>query len=127
MLAGYYFHLEPGNSFAGGGIWMPMPEELKKIRQEIDYNFAVFKKILGAKKFKSVYGDLSRDAEYLLSRVPKGYEPGNPAAEYLKLKSYIAMIEVKDADLVSKDLVKKTVLTFDALQPLIEFINESIN
>jgi uncharacterized protein (TIGR02453 family) len=126
-LAGYYFHLEPGASFAGGGIWMPLPEDLKKIRQEIDYNLASFKKILAAKKFKSVYGDLSRDPEYLLSRVPKGYEPENPAAEFLKLKSLIAGIHIKDVELGSKDLLKKTAAAFDALQPLIEFINESIS
>ena len=125
--AGYYFHLEPGGSFAGGGIWMPMPDELKKVRQEIDYNFADFKKIIGSKKFKSVYGDLSKSAEYTLSRVPKGYEPDNPAAEYLKLKSYVAMVKITDADLSSKMLVKKTIAAFEALQPLIEFINESMN
>ena len=124
--AGYYFHLEPGQSFAGGGIYMPMPDELKKVRQEIDYNFADFKKIINSKKFRAVYGDLDKSAEFLLSRVPKGYEPGNPAAEYLRLKSYIAMVGFKEADLGSKDLVKKTVAAFEALQPLIEFINESI-
>ncbi len=36
--AGYYFHLQPGgNSFVGGGLWMPNVPELKKLRQEIDY------------------------------------------------------------------------------------------
>jgi uncharacterized protein (TIGR02453 family) len=124
--AGYYFHLEPGNSFTGGGIWMPEPPELKKVRQEIDYNFADFKKIIGLKKFKSVYGDLSKSDEYMLSRVPKGYEVDNPAAEYLKMKSYVAMIKISDADLASKDLVKKTVAAFEALQPLLEFINNSM-
>lgn len=124
--AGYYFHLEPGAAFMGGGIWMPMPDELKKVRQEIDYNFADFKKIFGAKKFKSVYGDLSKSGEYTLSRVPKGYEPDNPAAEYLKLKSYVAMVQISDADLASKDLVKKMIAAFEALQPLIEFVNKSI-
>ncbi len=124
--AGYYFHLEPGQAFAGGGIYMPMPEDLKKVRQEIDYNFADFKKIIGSKKFKSVYGDLDRSKEFLLSRVPKGYEPDNPAAEYLKFKSYVAIVALKDANLSSKDLVKKTVETFVALQPLIAFINNSL-
>jgi uncharacterized protein (TIGR02453 family) len=121
--AGYYFHLEPGSCFAGGGLYIPMPDELKKIRQEIDYNFAEFKKIIGSKKFKSVYVDLDKSAEFMLSRVPKGYEPGNPAAEYLRLKSYIAMVKINDADLGSKDLVKKVVSAFEALQPLILFIN----
>ena len=125
--AGYYFHLEPGQSFAGGGIWMPMPEDLKKVRQEIDYNYSNFKKIISSKKFKAMYGDLSNEAAYKLSRVPKGYEPGNPAAEYLKLKSFVAMVSLKDTDLTAKDLVKKTASAFEALQPLIEFINAAIS
>ena len=125
--AGYYFHLEPGQCFVGGGIYQPMPEELKKVRQEIDYNFNDFKKIIGSKKFKAFYGDLDKSSEFLLSRVPKGYEADNPAADYLRLKSYIAFVQLSDADLTSKDLLKKTSEAFTVLQPLIDFINESLN
>jgi len=124
--AGYYFQYQPGRCFAGGGLWMPMPPELSKVRQEIDYNFNEFKKIIGSKKFKSVYGDLSRDAEYVLTRVPKGYETDNPAAEYLKLKSFVSLVFFKDADATSKDLTKKVLTAFETLQPLVEFINRSI-
>lgn len=127
IYAGYYFHCEPGQCFVGGGLWMPMPPELNKVRQEIDYNLAVFKKIITSKKFKSVYKDLSHDPEYILSRVPKGYEPDNPAAEYLKMKSFVTMTSLNDSDLTSKDLVKKTTTAFEALQPLIGFINESLH
>jgi uncharacterized protein (TIGR02453 family) len=126
LFGGYYFHCEPGRAFTGGGLWMPMPPELNKVRQEIDYNFADLKKIINSKKFKSLYKDLSRDAEYVLTRVPKGYEPSNPAAEYLKLKSFVALFSLKDSDLTAKDLVKKTVAAFEALQPLLSFINEAI-
>jgi len=126
VFGGYYFHCQPGQSFAGGGLWMPMPPELSKVRQEIDYNFGAFKKIISSKKFKAVYDDLSRDAEYILSRVPKGYVADNPAAEYLKLKSFVTMIPVKDTELTSKDLSKKVLTAFEALQPLLEFINLSI-
>lgn len=124
--AGYYFHLEPGASFTGGGLYMPAPEELRKMRQEIDYNLEGFSNIVKSKKFKSVYGDLDRSAELILSRVPKGYDPANPAADYLKLKSYIAMIPLTDTDLTSKDLVKKTIGAFAALQPLVEFVNHTL-
>jgi len=125
--SGYYFHLQPGKSFVGGGLYMPMPEELKKVRQEIDYNFDRFKKITGSKKFKSFYEDLDKSDEFSLSRVPKGYEADNPAAEYLRLKSYIAFVRVSDAELTSKILIKKTLLAFETLQPLNEFINEAVN
>jgi uncharacterized protein (TIGR02453 family) len=122
---GYYFHLEPGGSFAGGGIYMPPADQLAKLRQEIDYNYPAFTKIIKGKKFKSIFGELDRSDEYLLTRVPRGYEADNPAADYLRLKSYIAMIKINDADLTSKNLMKKTMDAFDALLPLLNFINES--
>ena len=125
-IPGYYFHLEPGNSFAGGGLYNRMTEELKKVRQEIDYNLDAFKRIIGSKKFREVYGGLSKDAEYVLSRVPKGYEADNPAAEFLKMKSFVAMTPIKDAELSSKDLLKKVSTAFETLQPMLTFINQSI-
>ncbi len=124
--AGYYFHLEPGGSFTGGGLYGPTTEELKKTRQEIDYNFDDFKKIVAGGKFKKLYGELDKSKEFMLMCAPRGYAEDHPASEYLKLKSYIAMIELKDTDLVSKDLVKKTVAAFEALQPLITFLNEAL-
>ena len=126
MFGGYYFHCEPGKTFIGGGLWMPMAPELSKMRQEIDYNLAEFIKIVTSKKFKSVFKELSRDDEYVLSRVPKGYESTNPAAEYLKLKSFVGGANLKDADLMSKDLVKKTTTVFETIRPLISFLNEAI-
>jgi uncharacterized protein (TIGR02453 family) len=124
---GYYFHCQPGRCFVGGGLWMPMPPDLNKVRQEIDYNFSEFKKILSSKKFKSLYGDLSRDKEYVLTRVPKGYDADNPAAEYLKMKSFVSMASLKDADITSKDLLNKTVTAFETLQPLIDFVNHALD
>lgn len=125
-LAGYYFHLEPGSSFIGGGLWMPMPKELAQVRQEIDYCFAEFKKITGAASFKKSYVEISQGEEYKLQRVPKGYEADNPAAEFLKLKSFTAMRAVTDKELTTPDLVKNSVAALKALQPLIEFINRAI-
>jgi uncharacterized protein (TIGR02453 family) len=125
-MAGFYIHIEPGGIFAGGGMYMPMPDELKKVRQEIDYNFSDFKKIISSKKFKTVYGDLDRNAEYTLSRVPKGYEPENPAADYLKLKSFVAVINLKDTDATGAAFKKQVLTAFEALQPLNDFLNEAV-
>ncbi|MBC7850760.1 MAG: DUF2461 domain-containing protein [Chitinophagaceae bacterium] len=126
MLGGYYFHLEPGKSFAGGGMYVPPADYLRKVRQEIDYNFEDFKKLVQSKKFKAVYGGLDHSAEYSLSRIPKGYEPGNAAAEFLKLKSYIAFVEIPDTDLTSPALLKKTLQAFETLQPVLQFLNASV-
>ena len=126
MKAGYYIHCEPGAGFVAGGIYMPMPDDLKKLRQEIDYNFDEFKKIIHHKNFKSLFGDLSMDGGMKLSRPPKSYDETNPAIEYLKLKSFIATTKLSDADLSSKDLPKKILTAFDAIQQLVAFANRAI-
>src|SRR6476661_5216888 len=89
IYAGYYFHLEPGKSFVGGGLWMPEPVLVKNVRQEIDYNWDEFKSIISQKKFKTIYGDVYKGTDVSLSKNPKGYEKDNPALDYLKLKSFI--------------------------------------
>jgi len=126
IFGGYYFHCEPGGeSFVGGGLWVPMPPELKKVRQEIDYCFDEFKKIIFSKKFKTIYGDLYRGDDMSLVKVPQGFEKDNPAADYIKLKSFISMKSLTDKDILSKDLVKITTDAFETLYPLLQFINRS--
>ena len=50
---GYYFHIEPGNSFVAGGFWGPEPADLKRIRDEFAYDAAPFRKLLKSKSFTS--------------------------------------------------------------------------
>ena len=125
--AGYYFHCEPGQSFAGGGLWMPEAAQLKKLRQEIDYNWEEFQQIIKEKSFKKTFGDLYLGDELRLSTMPKGYEKDNPAAAYLKLKCFIAETTFADEELTRSDLHKKTIAAFKALQPLLHFINRSMD
>lgn len=127
IFAGYYFHLEPGGkSFAGGGLWMPTPDGLKKIRQEIDYCLPEFEKIIHAAPFKKQYGELEREKGQVLVNIPKGYEKDNPAAEYLKLKSFIGTKIIPDKMLTSPDLLDEVTNAFKALHPLLQFINRSL-
>jgi uncharacterized protein (TIGR02453 family) len=124
--AGYYFHLEPGNSFIGGGMWMPEAPALKNMRQEVDYNWEEFQGLLQEKNFKKVYGDVYKGTDVSLATMPKGYDKENPAAEYLRLKSFIAEAKVDDQELTKATLHKKTVAAFEALQPMLNFINRTI-
>jgi len=124
--AGYYFHLQPGgNSFIGGGLWMPESNELKKLRQEIDYCFPEFKKILNAPAFKKNYSELEKDEKQMLVNIPKGYDKENPAADFLRMKSFIATRNLSDEAILSPTLMKEAVASFKVLMPLIKFINRS--
>lgn len=123
-LPGYYFHFEPGQSFAAGGLYMPMPPELAKVRQEIDYNFDEWKKIVSNKTFKKYFNKV--DGIEVLSRPPKGYADDNPAIEYLKMKSFLVERPLSDADLLDKNLVKEIAKSFEAMKPMIDFLNHSL-
>jgi uncharacterized protein (TIGR02453 family) len=123
--AGYYFHLEPGASFIGGGLWMPEAPDLQKIRQEIDYSFKEFKGIIGNAKFKNTFGDLTSEAK--LSRPPKGYDIDNPAIEFLKLKSFTAIVPIADKDVLDVNIVEQSLTVFKTLSPLVQFLNRAID
>lgn len=126
IYAGYYFHLQPeGNSFIGGGLWHPEAGELKKLRQEIDYCFPEFKKIINAPSFKKNYRELERDENQMLVNVPKGYDKENPAAQFLKMKSFVATKKIPDENLLSPKLNHEIIQSFKVLLPLITFINRA--
>ena len=126
MRGGYYIHCESGASFVERRIYMPMPDDLKKLRQEVDYCFDEFKKIISSKNFKSVYGELYAGDDMKLSRPPKGYDENNPAIEFIKLKSFIATAKIADADLTSGEFSKKVLNAFAAVQPLVAFVNRAM-
>ena len=105
---------------------MPDAPALKTVRQEIDYNWDEFKNIVSAKEFKTTYKDIYKGSDQSLSTVPKGYDKDNPAMDYLKLKSFIGETKIADEELIKATLHKKTVTAFKALQPLLNFINRTI-
>ncbi len=123
--AGYYFHLQPGKSYVAGGFYSPMPQELAKIRQEIDYSFDEWKKIINNKNFKKHFPGGVDGIEFL-ARPPKGYDENNPAINYLKMKHFIVSKPFSDAALQSKTLVKDIAKVFETMKPMIDFLNRSI-
>ena len=124
--AGYYFQLDAEKSFLCGGCWSPEAPDLKKIRQEIDYNLEDFNRIMRHKKMVSRYAGFEADKDAVLTRPPKGYEPDNPAIEYLKRKSFVARRYVDDAVLTDRQLTNQVVSDFQVLSPMIHFINQAL-
>ncbi|HEY4335162.1 MAG TPA: DUF2461 domain-containing protein [Puia sp.] len=123
--AGYYLHIEPGGSMAGGGLWMPQAPELSKVRQEIDYSLAEWTKILGDRNFKKNFAE-GLGQEDMLTRPPKGYDDQNPAIEYLKLKSFIVTRNFTDDEVRSSAFLKEILKTFASMTPFVRFLNQAI-
>ena len=123
--AGYYLHIEPGKSFAAGGIWMPEPAVLAGIRQEIDYNYKEWQSIITNKNFKKLFMDgITGDA---LIRPPKGYEDNNPAINFIKMKSFIVNKTFTDAEVQNTSFVKDVAASFAAMKHVVDFINVALH
>lgn len=121
----YYVHIEPGNCFIAGGIWMPLPEHLKLIRQEIDYNGDALKQIIQNKSFKKYFSAL--DQEMKLVRIPKDYEETHPYADWLKLKSFTVTMAIDQTVLLDKKVVDKICTPFKELFALNQFLNAALD
>ncbi|MBI9054136.1 MAG: DUF2461 domain-containing protein [Bacteroidales bacterium] len=123
--AGYYIHIEPGNCFLAGGVYMPQPDKLKAVRTEIYENTEDFKKILKNKSFTSHFKEILADDK--LKTAPKGFPKEFEDIDLLRYKHYIVSKNINE-DLVTSDKFMDEIGdTFKAVYPFNSFINEAIN
>jgi uncharacterized protein (TIGR02453 family) len=123
IYAGYYMHLEPGNSMLAGGIWMPEPEALKRIRQEIYYNSAEFKSLLETKSFKDNFGTLSEEGK--LKNPPRDFPADFPDIDLLKNKNFTMFHSLSDDKVCSEDFPILFSKVFEAMKPVNVFLNKA--
>lgn len=120
LRGGYYLHIEPGNSFVGGGFWEPNPEDLKRIRQEIAADPKPLQKIQSAKIFKEYFGELSGDQ---LKTMPRGFDARLPGEDLIRRKQYLVMRRFDDKAVCSDDFVQQVVKTFKAMRPFFDYMS----
>jgi uncharacterized protein (TIGR02453 family) len=121
MRGGYYVHVQPGQCMFGGGIWDPGPELLKALRKEIEVNGDELEQIMSHPAWKRYFGDF--DAEYMLKRVPSGFEPDSRYANWLKRKAYTFSHRIKDEEMSSPELMDMLVDMAVAAKPVNDFLN----
>jgi uncharacterized protein (TIGR02453 family) len=98
---GGYFHLEPGEIYAGGGMWRPDPPVLAAWRRLVDADLAAVRAAITDPAFVAAFGGLSGDR---LARVPSGYPKDHPGADLLVLKDQVFSARLSDADVCSPSL-----------------------
>lgn len=123
-MAGYYLHIEPGECFIGGGIYMPPPPILKKLRDEVFYNFDELTEIISDKNFKKHFKEISGSKTTMM---PKGFDKNFKGAEYLKYKDYTVLCQVNDDFYLQKDAFRKIVEIFKTMKPFNDFLNRSFD
>ncbi|MCA8829129.1 DUF2461 domain-containing protein [Hymenobacter pini] len=124
--AGYFIALEPGGeTYIGAGRWMPEPQQLARIRQEIHYNAPAFHAIRQSAELLR-YFPQGLDMSQALKTAPKGYDKQDPDIEWLRLKSYFVWQSFSDAEVTRPDFVERVLAGWQAAKPLVEFLNEAM-
>jgi uncharacterized protein (TIGR02453 family) len=113
---GAYFHFQPGEMFAGGGMWHPEPARLAAWRRTVDKDPAAVEAALEDPAFASTFGRVNGES---LKRVPTGFASDHPRAELLKLKDVTFGRPLSDADVLSPDLPDLLASTFAAAVPVL--------
>jgi len=118
---GYYFHIEPGNSFIAGGFWAPNAEDLKRVREELAFDAGTMRKIIKNKTFKAYFNNLHGEQ---LKTTPKGFDADNEAIDLLRYKQFLVIRKFSDEDVLAPGFQKEAVKTFRAMRPFFDYMSE---
>jgi uncharacterized protein (TIGR02453 family) len=122
--AGFYFHIDPTRCFTAGGIWRPARAALVRLREAIAAQPTALPRLTSAPGFRRRFGGLNEEAK--LRRVPHGFPPDHPAADWLKLQSFTAAATVEPSVVASPQLVDRVCRDFELLVPLVRWLNRAL-
>jgi len=121
LRGGYYFHIQPGNSFLAGGFWAPNPEDLKRIRDDISFDPAPIKKILNSKSFIDAFGSLKGEQ---VKTTPKGFDKNDEAIDLLRYKQFLLIKNFSDEEVLSPTFLQKANEAFKNMRPFFNYMSE---
>lgn len=110
---GYYFHLEPDQSFVGGGVYMPQSEPLKSIRNYMTEHAPDFLEIINEDSFKKAFPEMY---DHQLKTAPKGFPKDHEFIDLLKYKSFVFSNQINNNNIVDGNFIEYTVQAFRQLQ-----------
>ncbi len=119
---GFYLHLEPGNVYAGMGLWRPETKVAYQVREAIAADPAGWKRAAHGKRFRETF---SLDGD-TLTRPPKGYDAGHPLIEDLKRKDFIAGTRLTQKQVTSADFVGQYAALCKLGVPFMRFVTRAV-
>lgn len=124
MNGGYYIHIEPGECFLAGGIYMPSGSMLKAIRTEIYENIDEFEQIVSAPLFLKHFGREMWGEK--LKTAPKGFPKDFQKIEYLKYKHYTLFKKEPDNIYIKPSFINEVRDVFKEMVKFNNFLNRSL-
>ena len=119
---GYFLMVAPGGRTCfGTGAWCEDKDWLRHIRGYISEHFDRFFEAYAAAGYP-----LEETERNKLKNVPKGFDPGDPAGEFLKYKEWFVSLRFPDESLRSfEDFAERCGEAVERMEPLRQFFDDA--
>jgi len=121
LRGGYYFHLEPGNTFIAGGFFGPNADDLRHIRNQIDLDDQSLRSVLNSTDVQSYFGEMAGDK---VKTAPKGFPKDHPAIDLLRYKQFILKHPFSDEEVMTSEFHLEIASGFNKLVPFFSVMSE---
>lgn len=128
----YYLSIDwSGRLHVGAGCWLPPKDVLASLRRHAIEDVEGLKKLLRGKKLRETYAGLSDEDR--LTRIPKGFDPEDPAvmeaAVFVRNKSFVVSTDVDltspEGKAIAKDLPTGIAKLLAAATPLNDWLRRA--
>jgi len=120
---GFYLHIEPGECWAGLGLWQPATADALKIRQAISVDSAAWKKAAYSKRFTDT---LKLSDGNKLQRPPKGFNADHPYIEDLKRRDFTASSRLSQKLVTSDGFLDEYAGMCKTASPFLAFLSKAV-
>lgn len=121
---GYYFHIEPGNNFIGGGFWNPNPADLKLIRNDIAFDSRPLRAILSDSNFISSFQTLKGEQ---IKTTPKGFPADHEAIDLLRYKQFLLIRQFTNEEVLAQNFPDMVSEGFKHMRPFFDYMSEVLS
>ena len=118
---GYYLHISPGKNFLACGFWDPNPNDLKRIRKEIEYDAKELRDIISSKEFFSVWGNLEGSE---LKTAPRNFDKNHPDIDLIRKKQFIFSISYSDEEVCEPQFINKLENALKMVRPFTDYMSD---
>ncbi len=118
---GFFYSIEPGNTFVAGGFFGPSPEDLLLIRKQIEIDSSPLRKVISSKNFKNYFGQLDGAQ---LKTAPKGFPKDHEEIDLLRYKSFIVRHDFTDEQALDPNFAQELTKVLTLMLPFFDVMTE---
>jgi uncharacterized protein (TIGR02453 family) len=117
---GGYFHFEPGEMYAGGGMWRAEKPRLDALRRALVERPDSVREAIEEPGFVAWFGGVETHESF--KRIPPGYPQDHPLADMFRWKDVVFGRRLSDAEVCSPELPDLLVDGWAAAMPVFRFL-----